>query len=648
MKRQATLFIAALGLVMSVAASNAWWRGVSVPVGTTYYFSPSGNDTSNNCQTLATPCQTLAKAGALNLISNDQVLFQGGQTYNVSSVVAGASGLTILLANVNATAAYPVTLGSYGTGNAIFSDAGNGNTFQIGAGGVKVDHITFTSTTAKQAIQWLNSATNVILDGAFATNLTVNGYTRDALQFVGNAGTSGWNHFQAINNTIDGSSSILQQGIYANTTSAPLHTMANCLIQGNIIHDIYSTPVSPGGASGNGILLTQTSGCDMRSNLTYNIGLNNTTCGGPVGQWAFQSDHITIEYDEAYNIKPMTPAISAASWSATGGGQITFTLATPDPNLIAAGNFSVNGMIPTAYNTGTGGGYTILAGSTSTSLIVAKTSNPGVATTLGIVFPFGCDWDGFDFDDFVSDSVMQYNYAHDNWGIGLLYFFTQGGAPTHGNNIIRFNIAETLAPAVGSAGIVIGTNGTPVLTNPSYVYNNTLYGNDSSYSCFFSDANVSGVTVSNNICQASGGFAFAVNFSAQVSSAMNFIGNDYFVQGSASFVRWGPSGFYSSLSAWQTATGEEQISGVNVGTTANPLLVAPGSGGTCTWTPPSNTGPQPCPANYKLQHGSPMIGTGLTPAQVGVPNFGQYDYYRDPIPHVTGTGWNIGADGAAR
>jgi hypothetical protein len=585
----------------------------------------------------------------LKLISGDQVRFQGGQTYNVSSVVGGASGLTILRANVNATAGSPAVFGSYGTGNAIFSDAGNGNTFQIGAAAVQVDHITFNSKTAKQAIQWLNSAANVLLDGAFATNLTVNGYTRDAIQFVGNVGTSGWNHFQAINNTIDGTiSGVLQQGIYANGVAVSTHTNFNCLIQGNIIHDVQGTPATPGGASGNGILLTETSGCDVRSNLTYNIGVNNTTCGGPVGQWAYQSDHITIEYGEAYNIRPNTPTITAASWAPTYGGQITFTLATPLTSVGVGGSVAVNGMLPAGYNTGTGGGYTILAGSTPTSLIVAKTSNPGPATGFGLAYPgFACDWDGFDFDDFVSDSVMQYNYSHDNFGIGILYFFTQRGAPTHGNNIIRFNIAESPANAFGSAGIVIGTNGSPVLISPSYIYNNTVYGSNSTYSCFFSFANVSGVTVANNICNAKGAFAYAVQFASQTSTSLVFIGNDYFVQSSAVFVRWG-AGFYASLAAWQTATGEEQISGVKVGTTANPGLVSGGSGGTCSWTPPANTSPQPCPSNYQLLHGSPMIGLGLTPAQVGVADFGTHDYFNNSIPHATGTGWNIGADGTVR
>jgi hypothetical protein len=79
------------------------------------------------------------------------------------------------------------------------------------------------------------------------------------------------------------------------------------------------------------------------------------------------------------------------------------------------------------------------------------------------------------------------------------------------------------------------------------------------------------------------------------------------------------------------------------------MLANPGNGGTCTWTPSSSTGPQPCPTAYELQSGSPLLGTGLDLTQSPYNlNVGTHDYFGNPLGNGVGSGYNIGADGAAR
>src|SRR5262249_41066976 len=51
------------------------------------------------------------------------------------------------------------------------------------------------------------------------------------------------------------------------------------------------------------------------------------------------------------------------------------------------------------------------------------------------------DGGGFDLDHNVSDSIMQYNYSHDNEGAGFL--LAQPLATNdHTNNVVRYNISE--------------------------------------------------------------------------------------------------------------------------------------------------------------------------------------------------------------
>ncbi len=149
--------------------------------------------------------------------------------------------------------------------------------------------------------------------------------------------------------------------------------------------------------------------------------------------------------------------------------------------------------------------------------------------------------------------------------------------------------------------------------------------------------------MSNNIFYCTSGLKFINNDGDTGNpSGLEFKGNDYYTTGTFSLT-WNAT-TYTSFASWQTATGQEKISGVNVGLTSDPQLTSPGSGGTIglPFTPSSLTA-------YQLQHGSPMIGTGLDMnAQFSI-DPGIRDFYGDVIPNGgAGTGYNVGADGANR
>lgn len=250
----------------------------------------------------------------------------------------------------------------------------------------------------------------------------------------------------------------------------------------------------------------------------------------------------------------------------------------------------------------------------------------------------GCDFDGIDLDGGVQNSVVEYNYTHDNAGNGLLAFTSTAAGLKWGPNVFRFNISQNddYLRAQGALMSVV-----PVAPpNALSIYNNTFYtnrdqsGKDTASACFsFGHTGGTwgaGSQIRNNICQLDNrdryGRAGAFHYNPYGHSGMTISNNLYSSQRSSMW-HWGGT-VHKTFAEW-VASGRETgaVSG-------NPLFAAPGQGGNCVPVP-IGTGPQPCPSAYRLQSGSPALGAG-----VAVANSGGVDYYQDPLPARP----NIGAD----
>ena len=84
----------------------------------------------------------------------------------------------------------------------------------------------------------------------------------------------------------------------------------------------------------------------------------------------------------------------------------------------------------------------------------------------------GADGGGFDFDGGVTNSILQYNYSHDNDGPGYLVWNYEYAPHELRGNTIRFNVSENDARKHAYGGIHIGTADKPV--RDLLVYNNTV------------------------------------------------------------------------------------------------------------------------------------------------------------------------------
>lgn len=253
----------------------------------------------------------------------------------------------------------------------------------------------------------------------------------------------------------------------------------------------------------------------------------------------------------------------------------------------------------------------------------------------------GCDWDGIDLDGGTTNSVVEYNYTHGNAGSGLLAYTSTVGSRVWGPNTFRYNISENDDWARAQGGLMDVVPSAP--KNALSIYGNTFFTNKDqstnvktgTSACFnfgYSAGTwAAGSQLRNNVCymanRGSSGKTGQLYYNPYNQTGMTLSNNLYYGTNTAGW-RWGGT-TYSTFAAW-TAAGLE--SGAVWG---DPLFTSPGGGGTCTWSPPAGTGPQPCPQAYTLKSDSPALGAG-TPVSGG-PGL---DYFGSTVASPP----NIGAD----
>lgn len=254
------------------------------------------------------------------------------------------------------------------------------------------------------------------------------------------------------------------------------------------------------------------------------------------------------------------------------------------------------------------------------------------------------DSGGIDIDQGSQNVTVQYCWVHDNAGAGVALFQGHTGTITYANVTIRYNITQNNGTAGTGTNvpceIILGSAPQLVMTGIA-VYNNTFYASKGASNVnsivLFGAANITG-NVANNIFYGTPN-PLSINAASLNPSTVNFTRNDYF---GTTKIQWNGSS-YATVALWQTATGQEKIGGVDVSLTSDPRLTSPGRGGTTNGYDPRSL------TAYHLQHGSPMIGAGLSLAAQFSISPGPWDYYGDPIPNRRAwTGYNIGADGANR
>jgi Right handed beta helix region len=262
------------------------------------------------------------------------------------------------------------------------------------------------------------------------------------------------------------------------------------------------------------------------------------------------------------------------------------------------------------------------------------------------------DGDGVILDD-TTDSIMQFNYTHNNDGAGL-FLFAEVGAKTT-NNIIRYNISQNdgRRPLFGvNTGILVGDD-----VSHADIYNNTVFESPSPRSSTvgiviggLSDG--AAIHVFDNLFVTTGGEPMVAYDGS--GTGVLFQGNDYWSGGFPTQFIWGGT-TYVGLNSWRSNTGQETLNGTPVGYAVDPQLNDAGGGGTI-----GNANRLDTLSAYRLMRSSPVRDAGLDPSTFGVVwdlygygsdtflhehfNSRPTDFYGDPLPAAGSGQFSIGAD----
>jgi Right handed beta helix region len=182
------------------------------------------------------------------------------------------------------------------------------------------------------------------------------------------------------------------------------------------------------------------------------------------------------------------------------------------------------------------------------------------------------DGGGFDLDQGTSDSCLQYNLSYGNHGAGYLLYGGVGSAQK--GNVVRFNISsgDALSTDPNTGSVIVAGQ-----VRDAVIYQNTVVtgartGPQQAALVLWQE--LRSVSVRNNIFEAEHPGPVVRALSALPASAVVLQGNDYHSAPGLWSIDWGGDS-YSSLAAWQRATGQEQADGKPTGTTADPRFVGP-------------------------------------------------------------------------
>ncbi|HEY9704115.1 MAG TPA: right-handed parallel beta-helix repeat-containing protein, partial [Allocoleopsis sp.] len=305
--------------------------------------------------------------------------------------------------------------------------------------------------------------------------------------------------------------------------------------------------------TGSGIIISDVDGGLIERCVAYHNGwLCNSLQGGPVGIWAWDSNNITIQYNESYNNK-------------TNGKK---------------------------------------------------------------------DGGGFDLDGGMKNSVMQYNYSHDNDGHGYLLAQFPYARKSY-NNVVRFNISQNDGRKNRTGGIYFWGD-----FRNTEVYNNTVYMDappsvDSikptplgfelnDIAPFFQSQLPSEIKIMNNIFIAAPELNIVQVFDDIEDLVLK--NNNYFKTDSTFSVLW-KGKIFKSIDEWRKATNQE-VEGANIfGFNLNPQCRKMGKGQTI-----NNADSLNALTAYDLLPNSPLINKGLNIADFLKIKNPAFDYTGKKVP----------------
>lgn len=242
----------------------------------------------------------------------------------------------------------------------------------------------------------------------------------------------------------------------------------------------------------------------------------------------------------------------------------------------------------------------------------------------------GVDGDGFDFDGGVTNSVMQYNYSHDNDAAGFLLAQYPGAPQAMNHIVIRYNISENDCRKKGYGAIHVWNGEDTHRISNVQIYQNTIYLGPgpilTDRSAIAVASPTKSVAVRNNLFYTSGGELLVSVVPDQ--EELLFQSNAYWSGDSPFQMNWKGS-LYKSLGEWLDAADDQERLGSRVlAVCEDPLLDNPGGGGTLR----AKDDLAQALSAYRLRAGSPLLRRGLNLRHTFGIDPGDHGFYGTPLP----------------
>jgi hypothetical protein len=276
--------------------------------GTSYYISPSGDDSKDGTSP-QTAWKTLARASKQEFGPGDNLLLEGGATFQ---------GTLALGMDDGGTQDAPISVTSYGQGRATI-DAGAKNGIDVyNTAGIQIWELNVRGgwDAAAQAgnegvgIQfYMDLGGAKKLAGVAIDRVDVRGFMKGGISIGASPLDTTKSGFRAVRITNcsvhdNGDSGIGTWGYFDPKATAYAHedvTVRGCAVFQN--EGIAGKSAN----TGSGIVLGDVKGALVEHNVAYENGARNDfPGGGPVGIWAWDSDGVVIQFNESHHNRTKT------------------------------------------------------------------------------------------------------------------------------------------------------------------------------------------------------------------------------------------------------------------------------------------------------------------------------------------------------
>ena len=275
----------------------------TTPQPTQFYVSPSGSD--SNPGILSAPWQTISKVNSFTFPEGAIVSFQGGQTFtgclvfNKTNVPSSNAVNPLIVNSYGGTA----TISSNCTGKsaAITGDSVNGFTID----GLKIvngSNTIYGVLLENQSYSWPTQTMvvkNSEITGFAPVSGSPNGGEIWIIGYAMNGNNGPLNNIQILNNNLHGATPTSPDGVGVGGYGYG-RNISNVLVQGNTVYNLGM----PAASTGAGILANGWKTGTIQYNQIHDIGANVTSCGGASGIETYNSDKVTVAFNEVHDIQP--------------------------------------------------------------------------------------------------------------------------------------------------------------------------------------------------------------------------------------------------------------------------------------------------------------------------------------------------------